>query len=304
MLCFLFKVTEPTSQTEPLIAHFASEPSAQSPRWERATAAGALSLLFSGTGQLFNRQPRKALLFGIVSHLLGVSLAYTRWLLTFRGMLAILILGGAWKICVVSDAVYASARAQKPESPVPVPKLAYLLLSAMLVAGALLPSVDTVKRKSGFGAFVIPSSSMCPTICVGDRIVVDAYSYRDRAPQRGDIIVMKHASSEAFFLKRVIGLPGDTIAPGDNGSVLVNGRQFHPPAACIPVSPQKGPSEPISFNPIRVPEGTLFVVGDNLDNSFDSRHPDFGTVTSAMVRGKPLYLYWSPTLARIGCEVH
>jgi hypothetical protein len=55
---------------------------------------------------------------------------------------------------------------------------------------------------------------------------------------------------------------------------------------------------------MRVQEGTFFVVGDNLDQSFDSRVPEFGNVTLDMLRGKPLYFYWSPGRSRIACSLH
>jgi signal peptidase I len=103
----------------------------------------------------------------------------------------------------------------------------------------------------------------------------------------------------------VIGLPGDFVTPGPNGSVLVNGQPFHPPSSCgnPDWAKEAAPSES-SFQPKRVMEGTLFVIGDNLEQSFDSRVPEFGTVTLDMVRGKPLYFSWSSTHSRITCKIH
>jgi hypothetical protein len=60
-----------------------------------------------------------------------------------------------------------------------------------------------------------------------------------------------------------------------------------------------------SFRSTTVPEGTFFVVGgDNLEDSYDSRIREFGAVTADMIRGRPLYFYWSPTFSRIGCQIH
>ena len=130
------------------------------------------------------------------------------------------------------------------------------------------------------------------------------HAYKSKLPQRGDLILMKHASSNGLFVKRVIGVAGDTVAPGSNGTILVNGHPFVPPAPCTPAILQKIDSaEDFPFESTTVSEGSLFVVGDNLANSFDSRIAEFGAVTPDMVRGKPLYLYWSHASSRIGCTL-
>ena len=103
---------------------------------------------------------------------------------------------------------------------------------------------------------------------------------------------MQHASSDALFVKRVIGIAGDVVAPGPNGTILVNGWPFKPNMPCAPFIWQKmEPGDYSAFQSSIVPDGSLFVVGDNLTNSYDSRFPEFGLVTLNMVRGKPLYIY-------------
>jgi signal peptidase I len=147
---------------------------------------------------------------------------------------------------------------------------------------------------------------MCPTLCIGDRIVADMRAYRSTPPQRGDLILLQHPSSRALFVKRVIAMPGDTVAPGPNGSILVAGQPFVPPPPCAnrSVHPQRINSDDYAaFRSTLVPQGTYFVVGDDLANSFDSRVPEFGQLTPEMVRGKPLYIYWSSDLRRIGCRL-
>ena len=275
-----------------------------SPRWMRAVLAGTLSLFFSGMGQLYNRQPRRALLFRVVSHLLTEVFWRTRIFLVFPAMISVVMVQVLWKIFVGVDAVHVTAKNKTPEAPVPMPRVAYPLIVILLIAGALWPSVNMVKERSGFSAFTIPSRSMCPTICLGDRMVADMKAYRTQKVQRGDVIVMKHASSDALFVKRVIGLPGDVIAPGPNGSVMVNGEAFRAPLPCaMPKWDKREPADYSEFHETIVAEGNYFVVGDNPGDSYDSRFVEFGAVTTGMVRGRPLYLYWSPTLARIGCTI-
>jgi signal peptidase I len=167
----------------------------------------------------------------------------------------------------------------------------------------LNPSPDLLRSRVGFAAFKISSRSMCPTLCLGERVVADMHAYNSKRPQRGDIILMKHSSSDALFVKRVIGIPGDTVVPGSDGTILVNGQPFNPPAPCAPIAQEKQESADYSaFQSAPVPEGSFFVVGDNLTNSFDSRISDFGPVTQDMLRGKLLYIYWSPVNSRIGCS--
>jgi signal peptidase I len=273
-------------------------------QWKKATLVGLLSLLFAGMGQLYNRQPRKAFGVALISFVLGMLPVKTRLLLTFSTMVLTMFILVAWKLLVAAEAAYTAATAKKPEPAVPLPSFTYSFLAIAFFVAAVIPNPDQVKSEAGFAAFKVPSASMCPTICIGDRIVADMHAYKSKLPQRGDLIMMKHASSTGLFIKRVIGVPGDTVTPGSNGTVLVNGQRFNPPASCSPAILQKIDSaEDFPFESTTVPEGSLFVVGDNLANSFDSRIAAFGAVTPDMVRGKPLYLYWSHANSRIGCTL-
>jgi len=284
----------------------AEAPPNLSPHWERIAVAGLLSLILPGMGQLFNRQPRKAFVIAIITHIFGALVAHTRLLLSFWTMVASIFVLLAWQLLVAGEAAYGAATEKKPEAAVPLPWLAYPLIGVIILLSALAPSPAHTMYESGFHAYKIPGSSMCPTICVGDRIVGDAWAYHWRPPQRGDLVLLKHASSDAPLVKRVIALPGDLVAPGPDGSVLVNGQPFHPPAACgNPTLPKQGPFDySAMFKPRKVQEGTFFVVGDNLTQSFDSRVPEFGPVTLDMLRGKPLYFYWSSDSNRIACSIH
>lgn len=283
----------------------ASVPAPAASHWKKATLAAVLSFLLNGMGQLYNRQPRKAFVLAVINVVSGLFLAHTRILLSFWTMITFVFVGLLWKVWVIRDAAWVAALNKKPESPVPVPRLTYSVIAAIIVAGALVPSPEYIKKASGFGAFKIPSASMCPTVCLGDRLIADMHAYNTQFPKRGDIVLIKVDLSEALFTKRVIGIPGDLVAPGPKGAVLVNGQPFHPPAPCgVPKWEKSEGNELPDFQPITVPKGTFFVVGDNLENSFDSRVPPFPRVTADIIRGRPLFFYWSPTASRIGCSIH
>jgi signal peptidase I len=158
--------------------------------------------------------------------------------------------------------------------------------------------------------FKIPTPSMEDNLLVGDHIVVNKFAYGladdplarrllpFRAIQRGDTIVFRYPMNlEADYVKRVIGLPGEVVTIRDK-KVLINGRPLAEPYALF-ADPRifDGPAlrEPYrsrdQFGPFKVPEGSYFAMGDNRDSSYDSRY--WGTVPRALIKGKPLLVYWS-----------
>ncbi len=276
-----------------------------SSRWKRAGLAGFLSLFIPGTGQLYNRQPRKALLLVLPIPAMVVFAAKTRIVFSFATMVAFLALLTVWRLFIAGEAAYGGWTTNKPESAPSRPRLTYPLIAVVLIVAALYPSYDDFKRWTSFAAFKVPSASMCPTICSGERIVADLGAYRSKSPERGDLVLLQHKSSPGLFIKRVVGLPGDMVGPGPNGTILVNGKTLIFPEVCgTPVQQKKyDPADYSMFKSRRVPGGTFFVAGDSLGNSFDSRIPEFGPVVLGDVRGKPIFLYWSPSRSRIGCTI-
>jgi signal peptidase I len=154
-------------------------------------------------------------------------------------------------------------------------------------------------------AFKIPSGSMEPTLLIGDHLLVNKFIYGIKnpftgetwipieKPQRRDIIVFKYpVNPDQDFIKRVIGVEGDTIEMMDK-NLLVNGKPFivknavyrDPNIFPRDVQPRD------NFGPITVPKDSLFVMGDNRDNSYDSRFWKFVKLNE--VKGKAFILYWS-----------
>lgn len=169
-------------------------------------------------------------------------------------------------------------------------------------------------------AFKIPSGSMIPTLLIGDHILVSKLAYglqwpqdcqfdvgfppvicysstlliEFNTPQRGDIIVFRYPEDEKKdFIKRIIGLPGDTIAIR-NKVVFVNGRRLNEEAYTQHVDPNilDGLISPRdNFGPVTVPQESYFVMGDNRDQSLDSRF--WGFVKFHKIKGKAFLIYWS-----------
>jgi signal peptidase I len=151
-------------------------------------------------------------------------------------------------------------------------------------------------------AFKIPSGSMIPTLVVGDHILVNKFGYGVKNPLNGeiwipvsdprphDVIVFKYPQNPSQdFIKRVVGVAGDRIEIVDK-KVFVNGELFVEPNA-VNLDAEVLPSPRDNMGPTIVPEGSVFVMGDNRDNSHDSRF--WGFVDLKAIRGKAFMLYWS-----------
>lgn len=154
-------------------------------------------------------------------------------------------------------------------------------------------------------AFKIPSGSMKNTLLVGDYILVNKFIYGVKVPftdmtiipvkepKRGDIIVFKFPLDPSKdFIKRVVGVGGDTVEVRDK-KVYVNGEPqnddftIHTKPYVLPALVQ--PRD--NFGPVTVPKGKLFMMGDNRDESNDSRY--WGFVDLSAVKGKAIIIYWS-----------
>ncbi len=149
-------------------------------------------------------------------------------------------------------------------------------------------------------ASVVPTASMEGTILVGDHLFMDKLLYGPEIPlvgwrlpmlktiRRGDIIVFRYPKDVSeTFLKRVTAVGGDQLEIR-SGILYVNSQPVQEPYA-VHHAPLHSPLE--SWGPTIVPEGSLFVMGDNRDNSSDSR--DWGFVPISNVIGSPLFVYWS-----------
>jgi signal peptidase I len=198
-------------------------------------------------------------------------------------------------------------RAKKPAKEKPSGPLAVLRETATLVILAVLLAV--VFKTFLVQAFFIPSGSMEQTLDISDRVLVEKVSYRFGEVQRGDIVVFVHNEaglpsseptnpvtrfvtslgqaigltppSERDFIKRVVGVPGDRLRCG-GGKLYRNGR-------ALP-EPYLAPGTTTECSQTTVPPGTLYVMGDNRNNSQDSRV--FGPVDRKVVVGRAFVRIW------------
>jgi signal peptidase I len=201
------------------------------------------------------------------------------------------------------------AAAEEKQRPRPsfwqsVREILVILVIAVLVAIFLQSFV--------IKAFIIPSSSMEPTLQIGDRVMVDRMTYYFRKPRRGDIIVFRypptapqatnttnilywpfeqvgetlhltHRTNSSPFVKRVIATGGETIEI-KKGQVFIDGK---------PIKEDYKVHDAYDMPPTKIPAGQLFCMGDNRPNSRDSRY--WGTVPVRSVIGKVFLIWWPPS---------
>ncbi|HUI48962.1 MAG TPA: signal peptidase I [Acidimicrobiia bacterium] len=167
-----------------------------------------------------------------------------------------------------SDPPNAASPAESKSKPTWAVVVEWVILIASALAIALLIKAFL------FQAFYIPSDSMVPTLKTHDRVIVNKLSYRLHPVRRGDIIVFKSPKGPDGqpidpgvndLVKRVIALPGETVEGRRDGHIYINGKVLNEPY--LPKGQLPGPG----FAPIKVPPNSYWVMGDNRNNSRDSR---------------------------------
>ncbi len=138
--------------------------------------------------------------------------------------------------------------------------------------------------------FYIPSGSMEPALLIGDQIIVSKIAYRIGEPQRSDIIVFRYPRDPSRdYVKRLIGLSGETVVLRNN-RLYINGQEM--PEKYLPAGLRFD-----DFGPVRVPQGTYLMLGDNRRNSEDSRV--WGPLPKEYIVGKALFIYWPLSQVRL-----
>jgi len=145
-------------------------------------------------------------------------------------------------------------------------------------------------------AYKMPADSMKPTLVTGDRIFVNLHYYLTNEPKRGDVIVFMFPEDEKKdFLKRIVGLPNEGIRISE-GQVFINNTILEEDYALF-----EGDSLDKNMDNVQVPSDHIFVMGDNRNNSYDSRM--FGPVPIKDIKGKATRIYWAKDKSRIWSEI-
>ncbi|MEW5802287.1 MAG: signal peptidase I [bacterium] len=253
--------------------------------------AGLLTLCVIGLGQVYNGEFREGIKYYLGSLGLSLFTAFLVLLLPFPMNLLSLALGFlyfmyifriSWKAAKIKRTYYLL----KPYNKTYV----YIFL-IFLCWYVVNPVFSQFTKDNIVHAYRVVATSMSPTILDGDHILVNEIIYKFARPNRLDVVIFKYPKNESqYFIKRIIGLPGETIQINQK-KCYINGKPFQEDYVI-----HSGNNNLISypeldnFGPFRIPAGSFFVMGDNRDWSMDSR--TFGPVEQKKILGRAFMIYW------------
>lgn len=314
-------------------------PAAARPRY--VVIAILLNFFGGGAGYLYLGRPWRALLLAVWS-LATVALWFTPLggiLATPAGLLTAL---GVALVVLVAMIVDTASIARREVAYIPRWYNNVGVYAGAVVASFLAGSADLLAGNTfrpALRAFDIPSQSMEPNLRLGERFLADMGAFRAGGePRRGDIVVFRHPRQpDTIFVKRIIGLPGErvrlaggivhidgvAVATTDAGAVqLDTGRAGGPPGRTVTVRQRRealpggpaiivydgNPKGPLDDTAeVAIPAGQWLVLGDNRDDSVDSRtsveRGGIGLVTRELLEGRASLIYWSREAGRIGSRL-
>ncbi|HUQ69507.1 MAG TPA: signal peptidase I [Planctomycetaceae bacterium] len=273
--------------------------------------AASLSMLCCGLGQIYCGRAGRGLVMYSLSMLFGPIVIATvmtgsslPWLIAF--LLSLIAIAVVTIGSVIDAHRLAKSLAGQQYEPRDYNRpVVYRLMALTSITYAFVLAMFL--RANVTEAFMIPSRSMAPTLVPGDRLLTNKLGINARTLERGELVVFRHsANREQLYVKRIVGLPGDTVELRQ-GEVLVNGQ----PLKREPIGPAATDSKQLVYEwnggrryqiligpddenadlpPQTVPDGAYFVMGDNRGLSLDSRN--FNAVSHGEIVGVVTYRYW------------
>ena len=276
-----------------------------------------LSILTPGLGHIYCRKPLKGILLYCCATLYFpfvflMGIVPEKGTFYYCSFLAVVLFSAMVMLYAIVDVFFLARRQPDGMHPGQLNRLwVYSLI--LLVGLATAYGFPVIIKSKHVQAFKIPSSAMLPNVLIGDYLFSDKALYKKRLPRRGEIVVFIYPKDRRkYFIKRVIGLPGDQVEVRGE-EVILNGRSLvHGPKSMAEFNGTKGRIKGVVVTetlgnstysilftesqkskdhsgPFLVPEGHCFVLGDNRFNSFDSRN--FGTIPLDDVLARADFIY-------------
>lgn len=263
----------------------------------RPWVAGLLSLLFPGLGHLYAGGYKYAISLMCSSIVISILLllVLVHWDANPFNVVLPIAIGFFFPIAAIVSAVrQARTYHSLPEKP-SRPKTRSIYIGFAVALWAV--EYFLVPGSSIYHSFSIPTSAMESTVRVGDVIIADLHAYNDNAPLQGDIVVFLFPGDQStIYLKRCIAVGGDVVEVNQK-QVFVNGERVTEAKTIQHIDPEIDARRD-NFGPYRVPKDSYFMMGDNRDDSYDSRY--WGPVPKRLVLGRVVRVVWSDHTERIG----
>ena len=262
--------------------------------------AGLFSYLVPGLGQVYNGQATKGLfynflitlwggvVFSFVFHMMKQSITPINIALLF----VILFISLMAHLFIIFEAIKTSRR-RRMEDGLKAYNRWTIYLAVIVISLTVDYSVSNAVKENIIKPFRIPTGSMEPTLLNGDFLLSNQVYYSGTNPTRGEVVIMKYPENEKInYIKRIIGMPGDTLEIRDK-MFYIDNQQIDEPY--IKITDAENIRQPSvlrdNYGPVIVSSDEYFVMGDYRDNSLDSR--DWGMVKRHQIIGKPVFIYWS-----------
>lgn len=266
-----------------------------------------LSILMLGLGHISCGKIKRGIVLYFLSIFLFIFAAFIciQNYPPYNIILAALIFVAVYLFIIVDAIVIA----RNPDNTLKLkPIIGYSILVGVLILNSNVTSAfANIIRDDFIQAYKIPSGGMLPTLLIGDHILIDKHVYENNKPQRGDIIVFKYPKEpERMFIKRIVGIGGDIIEI-KNKQLYINNALVDE-SYIIHTDSKIETSVRDNFGPFVVPQNKIFVMGDNRDQTFDSRF--LGVVDVKDIQGKTINIYFSwdkeansPRWNRLGIKI-